>query len=84
MKLHCLYMVAHMIFFSGRNDDYVLKLAVACRTLSLDVQDSHLFTLEKLLLDIRRREGLELSLISCNDKQETNKMICVQSQVSAM
>lgn len=42
---------------SGRNDDYVLKLAVACRALSPDVQDSHLFTLEKLLLDLRARNG---------------------------
>lgn len=60
---------------SGRNDDYVLKLAVACRALSTDVRDSHLFTLEGLLLEIRKREGMELSLLSGNDKCDAAHLV---------
>jgi glutathione-specific gamma-glutamylcyclotransferase len=55
---------------SGRNDDYVLKLANACRNLSTDVQDSHLFTLERLLLELRRKEGAQVSLIRGQDQRQ--------------
>lgn len=68
---------------SGRNDDYVLKLANACRNLSSDVQDSHLFTLEKLLLELRNRDGIELNLISSRDRCETQNLVHVQ-QIAAL
>jgi cation transport protein ChaC len=60
---------------SGRNDDYVLKLAAACRGLSPDVLDSHLFTLEKLLLDIRKREGMTQKLLTQDDRKDVLNVV---------
>jgi DnaJ family protein A protein 5 len=43
---------------SGRNDEYVLRLARATRALAPQVTDRHLFDLEERLLALRRAEGL--------------------------
>lgn len=59
---------------SGRNDDYVLKLAAACRSLSVEVLDSHLFTLESLLLDIRKREGMSQSMLNHGDRKDVHNV----------
>lgn len=61
---------ANTISFSGRNDDYVLKLAAACRALSPDVRDSHLFTLETLLLELRQREGMDTGMLNQGDQKD--------------
>jgi len=68
---------------SGRNDDYVLKLATACRSLSTDVADSHLFTLESLLLDIRRREGMDLNMLTQADQSDAHKVVTRPNAITA-
>lgn len=69
---------------SGRNDDYVLKLANACRNLSSDVQDSHLFTLESYLLELRRRDNKELNLLTVQDRLDVqHQTLPYQQQIAA-
>lgn len=60
---------------SGRNDDYVLKLAAACRALGPEVLDSHLFTLESLLLTIRKREGMSINLLTQGDQKDVHNVV---------
>ncbi|PWN88576.1 ChaC-like protein, partial [Acaromyces ingoldii] len=60
---------------SGRNDDYVLKLATACRLLSPDVADSHLFTLERLLLELRAKHGMSMGIVNQKDQREVRGVV---------
>jgi hypothetical protein len=68
---------------SGRNDDYVLKLAAACRSLSTEVVDSHLFTLESLLLELRRREGMDMGMISTGDQKDVQNVASQPNAITA-
>lgn len=72
-----------LLSISGRNDEYVLKLAAACRSLSPNVADSHLFTLESFLLDLRRRNQTKLGIINHDDREDIHRGMKQASTITA-